>query len=111
MIHLDDTELRDLRKSGIKVVDAQTGAVARPAPKPAPPPPDAVTQLVQKIDQLLSRPQATPSTPPPPQIVVQPARVEIPPHPVPAAPVRQWKFTLTKDSRGHTTEIIATAIE
>lgn len=79
--------------------------------KPAPAGPSPETKLLgQILAALQTRPLPTfPKIPEPkaPVVNVAPAPVTV----QPAKPITKWKFVLTKDKAGHTTEITATAIE
>jgi len=115
MITIDESNIRELRKGGAKIVP-QPGSVApRPVPR-EPEKPDPIMLLVAKLDALLSRPPAPQPQPAPPSIIVQPPEIKVIQQPAPPATeaprqITKWKFTLVKNQAGNTTEITATAIE
>lgn len=104
-MNFDDDDL-DVMVAGGRKVNGYT----KPAPKEDGP----EIKLLEKILKALQF-QATRPTPEPPKFPDPKApivNVAAPEVTVAAAkPVTKWKFTLTKDKAGHTTEIIATAIE
>lgn len=104
-MNLDDEDLEELAAIGRKINGR------KPAPKKEDEP---EVKLLQKILKALEF-QATRPPPAMPKIPEPKAPVVNVPAPVvtvsPTKPITQWKFTLTKDKQGRTTEIIAQAIE
>ena len=103
-MNLDPEDLDEMVSKGRKV----KGLV-----KPAPPEDSREIKLLEGILKAVafqaSRPLPEPPAPPKPVAPI----VNVAPAPVtfqPSEPITKWKFTLTKNKAGHTTEIIATAI-
>jgi len=103
-VNLDDEDIDALVAIGRKV-NGRT-----PAPKKEDEP---EVKLLQKILKAIEF-QATRPAPEMPKMPEPKAPVVNVPAPVvtvnPAQPITEWKFTLTKDKQGRTTEIIAKAI-
>ena len=103
-MNLDDDDLEDMESKGRKVTGRK---------KPTPPEDSQEAKLLSKIVRLLEH-QALHPPPAPKFPEIKPPVVTVNPTPVTiqsSKPATKWKFTLTKDKAGHTTEIIATAIE
>jgi len=97
---IDDKEIAQLRKDGIKVLTAD-GKQLVPK-KPGKSELDHLKDISQVLNSILSKPE--PKAGEPPKVTVNsPVTVNTP------EPVRKWKFTISRDEDGRMKEIIATA--
>lgn len=104
-MNLDEEDLEELAAIGRKINGR------KPAPKKEDEPEVKLLQKILKaLEHMATKPDPEmPKFPEPkaPVVNVAPPEVTV----TPSKPITKWKFTLTKDKQGRTTEIIATAIE
>ena len=98
---IDDKEIAQLRKDGIKVLTSD-GKQLVPK-KPGKSELDHLREISQLLNTVLSKPESK-SGEPPKVTVNSPVTVNTP------EPVRKWKFTISRDGDGRMKEIVATAI-
>ena len=118
---LDKKTIDRLNREGIKLTGTDGKPVAPQrtiTPRKQSSELDYLRIIANSLEQLLARPtptQTEPTIAKPPNVIVNPPEVivNIPELNIPPQPprFRKWKFVLEKDFSGHTTEIIATALE
>ena len=103
-MRLDDDDLDEMVSKGRKVNGYEKPAPAENHEL------KALQAIAKKLEYLITRP--APPVPEPPEIKAPIVNVAPPAVTInPSKPITKWKFVLTKNKAGHTTEIIATAIE
>ena len=96
---LDNKDLNLLRLKGIKIsttdgkeYSSENGEVKQ------------LKEIIKRLDKLIAREDSSPT------IEVKPADVVVN-NPPANKPIKKWKFTLTRNSEGQLTTIVATAID
>jgi len=99
---IDDKDIAQLRKSGIKVVGANGKPILSKPPGKSEL--EHLRDISSLLNEVLNKPQ--PQNSEPPKVTVNsPVSVNTP------EPIRKWKFALSRDAEGRLKEIVATAIE
>lgn len=104
----DDQQIAKLRKAGVKVVSAD-GKPLTPEQRDKAEL-DYLRLILQALEAILQKPAPAQVKSEPPQITVKPPEVTVNQPPAPD-PIKEWRFTLNRNSSGQLTEIIASAVE
>lgn len=97
---IDDKEIAQLRKNGIKVMTADGKQLVPKTPGKSEL--DHLREISRVLNSILEKPE--PKSGEPPKVTVNsPVTVNTP------EPIRKWKFTIARDAEGRMKEIIATA--
>ncbi len=109
---LDDNEIEQLARKGAKITDSYGKPIK---PKSITSKPDEVDYLriiAGLLERILAKPDPQFPSLKPPDVIVKPPEVIVKTTSVHTPKqIRQWKFVLTKDWAGRTTQIIATAVD
>lgn len=110
MTKVDDEDIAALRRSGIKVICKSNSE--KPAGKAPKEEIDYLRDISAQLVQLtatMNKPVPAAPKVEPPNIVVKPPEVTVN-NPEPEPRIKNWKFSISRDSDGLAKEITATAI-
>ncbi len=108
---LDDNEIEQLTRKGVKITDAYGKPIK---PKSITSKPDEVDYLriiAGLLERILAKPDPQFPSLKSPDVIVNPPEVVVNSPVSMPKQIRQWKFMLTKDWAGRTTQIVATAVD
>ncbi len=108
---IDDKEIEQLARKGVKITDSSGQPIKPKYPVTKPDESYYLRIIAGLLERILAKPDPKFPSIQPPDVIVKPPEVTVNSPVSMPQPIRQWKFTLTKDWAGRTTQIVATAMD
>ncbi len=109
---LDDKEIEQLTRKGVKITDSSGQPIKPKYPVTKPDESYYLRIIAGLLERILAKPDPQFPSIRQPDVIVNPPEVTVNAPSVPVQKqIRQWKFVLTKDWAGRTTQIVATAVD